>query len=165
MLVQKMHQILISILTRRKNNMSKVEEFLSKEEEQEIISAIRIAEKNTSGEIRVHIEATADKKHYNRALEVFNLLEMQHTKDANAVLIYVAVKDKKFVIYGDKGIHKVVPENFWDSTKDAMQNHFKNNEFKQGIVKGILTAGKELQVHFPWQTDDIDELSNDISKG
>ena len=145
--------------------MSKVEEFLSKEEEQEIISAIRIAEKNTSGEIRIHIEASTEKNHDERALEVFHLLKMNNTKDENAVLIYVAVNDHKFVIYGDKGINEVVPENFWNSTKDIMQNHFKNGDFKQGIVDGILKAGEELQAHFPWQIDDENELSNEISKG
>jgi uncharacterized membrane protein len=145
--------------------MSKVEEFLAKREEEEIISAIKIAEKNTSGEIRVHIEASSKKEHYERALEVFNLLEMNNTKDANAVLIYVAVNDKKFVIYGDKGINNVVPKDFWDTTKNVIQNHFKTGNFKQGIVDGILKAGEELQDHFPYQTDDENELSNEISKG
>ncbi|WP_026776582.1 TPM domain-containing protein [Polaribacter sp. Hel_I_88] len=145
--------------------MSKVEAFLTKEEEQEIISAIRVAEKNTSGEIRVHIEATSDKDPYERSLEVFHLLKMDNTKDANGVLIYVAVDDKKFVIYGDKGINEVVPKDFWNATKDIMQSHFKNANFKQGIVDGILKAGTELQTHFPWQTDDKNELSNEISKG
>jgi len=145
--------------------MSKVEAFLTPEEEQEIISAIRIAETNTSGEIRVHIEASTKKNHNERSLEVFQLLEMHKTKDANAVLIYVAVKDKKFVIYGDTGINKVVSKDFWNTTKDVIQNHFKKGNFKQGIVDGILKAGQELKEHFPWQIDDEDELSNEISKG
>lgn len=145
--------------------MDKVEAFLTKEEEQEIISAIRVAEKNTSGEIRVHIEAKADKDPYERSLEVFHILKMNNTKDENAVLIYVAVNDQKFVIYGDKGIHEVVPKDFWNSTKDVMQNHFKQSNFKQGIVDGILKAGQELKAHFPWQIDDENELSNEISKG
>ncbi|MDG1038817.1 MAG: TPM domain-containing protein [Polaribacter sp.] len=145
--------------------MSKIEAFISREEEQEIISAIKVAEKNTSGEIRVHIEASTEKNHDERALEVFYLLEMNKTKDKNAVLIYVAVKDKKFVICGDKGINKLVPEGFWTTTKDIMQNHFKQGNFKQGIVDGILKAGEELKEHFPWQIDDEDELSNEISKG
>jgi uncharacterized membrane protein len=144
--------------------MSKVEEFLTQAEEKEIISAIRTAETNTSGEIRIHIEASSEKDHYERALEVFHLLKMDNTKDANAVLIYVAVKDHKFVIYGDKGINEVVPNNFWDTTKDVIQNQFKKGNFKQGIVEGILKAGLELQSHFPWQTDDENELSNEISK-
>lgn len=145
--------------------MSKVEEFLTKEEEQEIITAIKTAEKNTSGEIRVHIESTSDKDPYKRALEVFHLLEMNKTKDANGVLVYVAVHDKKFVICGDKGINKVVPKDFWNSTKDVIQNQFKVGNFKQGIVDGILKAGEELKTHFPWQKDDENELSNEISKG
>jgi uncharacterized membrane protein len=145
--------------------MSKVEAFLTSEEEQEIISAIRIAEQNTSGEIRVHIESKTKLEHYKRALEVFHLLKMDTTKDANAVLIYVAVNDKKFVIYGDQGIHKVVAKDFWNTTKDAIQNQFKKGDFKQGIVDGILQAGNELKHHFPWQTDDKDELSNEVSKG
>jgi len=145
--------------------MGKVEEFLSKEEEQEIISAIVTAEKNTSGEIRVHLEASADKDHSERALEVFHLLEMNATKDANGVLIYVAVNDKKFVIYGDKGINDVVPKDFWDNTKDVIQSHFKKGNFKQGLIDGILCSGQELKHHFPYQQDDVDELSNEISKG
>ena len=145
--------------------MSKVEDFLSVEEEQEIISAIRIAEKNTSGEIRVHIEASSKIDPYKRALEVFFLLKMNNTKEENAVLIYVAVNDKKFVVYGDKGIDAVVPADFWNTTKDAMQHHFKDGNFKQGIVDGILKAGQELKEHFPWQIDDENELSNEISKG
>ena len=59
--------------------MSKVEAFLTKEEEEEIISAIRTAEKNTSGEIRIHMESSTKKVHYERALEVFQLLEMHNT--------------------------------------------------------------------------------------
>lgn len=145
--------------------MSKVEDFLTADEEQEIVQAIIEAEKNTSGEIRVHLESHSKIDHYKRALEVFHVLKMDNTKDSNGVLIYVAVSDKKFVICGDKGIDKVVPANFWDSTKNSIQNHFKEGNFKQGIVDGILKAGKELQAHFPWQHNDTNELSNEVSKG
>jgi uncharacterized membrane protein len=145
--------------------MSKVEAFLSPEEEQEIVHAIIEAEKNTSGEIRVHIEAHTLLDHFERAQEVFHVLKMDNTKDANGVLIYVAVHDKKFVICGDKGIDKVVPTDFWDTTKNAIQDQFKQGNFKQGIIDGILKAGKELHVHFPWQHNDTNELSNEVSKG
>lgn len=144
--------------------MSHVEDFLTAKEEEEIVLAIRQAERNTSGEIRVHIERTSKISHYNRTLEVFRLLKMFNTKQQNAVLIYVAVDDHKFVIYGDKGIDAVVPNNFWDTTKNIMQNHFKKGNFKQGIIDGVLQVGKELQAHFPWRENDIDELPNEISK-
>ena len=105
--------------------MSKVEDFLTASEEQEIVNAILEAEKNTSGEIRVHIEAHTNKDHYERAKEIFHLLKMDNTKQENGVLIYVAVNDRKFVICGDKGIDAVVPENFWQSTKNIIQFHLK----------------------------------------
>lgn len=144
--------------------MSKVEEFLTAAEEQEIVQAILDAEKNTSGEIRVHLEAHTKKELLERAKEVFHFLKMDNTKEENGVLIYVAVNDKKFSIYGDRGIDKVVPENFWNSTRDTIESHFKNGRFKQGLIAGILNAGKELEAHFPWHHGDTNELSNEISK-
>jgi len=145
--------------------MSIVEDFLTADEEQEIVDAILESEKNTSGEIRVHIESYSHKDHYARAKEVFHFLKMDNTRESNGVLIYVAVGDKKFVICGDKGIDKVVPDNFWNSTKDSIENNFKAGKFKEGIIKGILMAGEELKVHFPWKPNDTNELSNEVSKG
>ena len=145
--------------------MSRVENFLTTNEEQEIVNAIVEAEKNTSGEIRVHIEPMSNKPHFERAQEVFHYLKMDNTKEENGVLIYIAVHDRKFVIYGDKGINQVVPDNFWDNTKTILENHFKKGNFKQGIIEGILMAGKELEAHFPWQHNNTNELSNEVSKG
>lgn len=145
--------------------MSKVEEFLTQEEESAIVEAICVAEKETSGEIRVHIEKTTSKAPFDRALEVFHLLKMDETELKNGVLFYFAVADKTFVICGDKGINDKVESDFWDSTKDKMALQFKSGNFKQGIVDGILSAGEQLKNHFPYQEGDINELSNEISKG
>ena len=145
--------------------MSKVDHFLTKEEEQEIVEAIRMAEKETSGEIRVHIEKTTSINAFDRALEVFHLLEMNKTELKNGVLIYVAVKDKTFVICGDQGINELVSNDFWDTTKEVMASHFKNGNFKEGLIDGIQKAGSQLKTYFPWQENDTNELSNEISKG
>ncbi len=145
--------------------MSKVEDFLTTEEEQEIVAAIGEAEKNTSGEIRVHIEKETSIAPIDRALEVFHHLTMENTKERNGVIIYVAVKSKLFAIYGDKGINEKVANDFWDSTKDIMGHHFRNGNFKQGLIEGILSAGEQLKKYFPHQEDDTNELSNEISKG
>jgi uncharacterized membrane protein len=139
--------------------------FLSKEDENEIVEAIRLAEKNTSGEIRVHIEQTTSKVPFDRALEVFYELKMNETQLQNGVLIYLAIADKQFVICGDKGINEVVATDFWDSTKEIMAVQFKKESFKQGLIDGITKAGEQLKTYFPWQTDDTNELSNEISKG
>lgn len=145
--------------------MSKLEDFLSPDDEKHIIDAIITAEKNTSGEIRVHIEPHTHISHFERAREVFHALKMDNTKEANGVLLYIAVNDKKFVIYGDKGIDEAVPKDFWESTKTLMESQFKQGNFKLGIIDGILKTGQELQKHFPWQPNDSNELSNEISKG
>ena len=144
--------------------MSKTESFISKQDEEAIVVAIKQAEKNTSGEIRVHIEAHTDEDHFEHALQVFQQLEMHKTEQRNGVLIYIAVNDHQFVVLGDEGINNVVANDFWDETKDIMQGYFRKGDFKTGLVEGILKAGNELKTHFPYQEDDEDELSNEISK-
>lgn len=144
---------------------SKVEDFLTPQEEAEIIEAIRQAERNTSGEIRVHLETHCSTNPFDRATQVFDLLHMQNTKYSNGVLIYVAVEDKILVILGDIGINKVVETNFWETTKEIIIQHFKIGAIKDGLVSGILNAGKKLKEHFPIDFNDTNELPNTISKG
>ena len=144
--------------------MSKTEDFLSKTEEQEIVQAIVEAEKNTSGEIRVHIEEHTEKSPLERAQEVFFELKMDETQDRNGVLFYICVSDKKFAILGDKGINEAVESDFWDCTKDTVIANFKEGNFKKGLVEGILRAGERLKKYFPYQSDDTNELSNEISR-
>ena len=100
-------------------------QFLTQDDEQEIIAAIQTAEKETSGEIRVHIEKSTSIAALDRAVEVFHLLEMDKTQLRNGVLIYLASQDKVFAICGDRGIDAVVPEGFWDSTREAMAAQFR----------------------------------------
>lgn len=145
--------------------MSQTEDFLTKAEEQEIVNAIVEAEKNTSGEIRVHLEEHSNKDSLERAQEVFFALNMQNTKARNGVLIYVGVADKHLAILGDEGINKMVEKDFWNSTKELIISHFKNGNYKQGLIDGILKAGEQLKHYFPYKSDDTNELPNEISKG
>ncbi len=144
--------------------MSKTEDFLTKQDEQEIVLSIVEAEKNTSGEIRVHIEEHSEKSPLDRAQEVFFELKMNETQDRNGVLFYICVSDKKFAIIGDKGINDLVEYDFWDCTKDTVIANFKEGNFKKGLVEGILQAGQRLKHYFPYQSDDTNELSNEISR-
>lgn len=145
--------------------MSVTENFLTDLEEKEIVHAIQEAENMTSGEIRVHIEAHSGLNAVDRAKEVFFRLQMQNTAARNGVLFYIGVEDHSFAIVGDEGIHQVVDEHFWEKTKDVVLTHFKDKAFKKGLVEGILTAGLALKKHFPLDTKDQNELSNEISKG
>ncbi len=97
--------------------MSQLHSFLSSQDEEAVVNAIKEAETNTSGEIRVHIEAHSDEDHYKHALKVFAELKMHKTELRNGVLFYVAVNDHKFVILGDQGINDKVTDDFWDNTK------------------------------------------------
>ena len=145
--------------------MSKVEDFLTKEEEQAVVEAIRLAEMSTSGEIRVHIEIETSLNTFDRAKAVFHELKMDETELKNGVLIYVAVSNRSFIICGDKGINDLVPADFWDCTKEIMASQFKGGNFKQGLIDGISNAGEQLKKYFPYQNNDSNELSNEISKG
>ena len=145
--------------------MNSVEDFLSSEEEFDIIGAIREVETKTSGEIRIHIENQTHLPIETRAKEVFHTLKMDNTLQKNGVLIYIAIENKSFGIYGDKGIHQKVPSDFWDNTRDAIQRHFTKNNFSRGIICGIETAGAALKQYFPWDHKDLNELTDEISKG
>ena len=145
--------------------MPNIEQFLTSKEEAEIVEAIRLAECDTSGEIRVHIEQKCDIDVYEHALDVFHILKMDNTAKRNGVLIYVAVDNKSFVIFGDQGINNIVGTDFWNSTRDKISIQFKSRNFKQGLIDGIKEAGKALSQHFPWDHNDKDELDNTISKG
>lgn len=135
---------------------------LSDKEQEKIKLSIEWAEKATSGEVRVCIEKVCDKDAYERAIECFFDLGMQNTKLRNGVLVYVALDDHKFAIIGDDGINKLVAHDFWDSTKTLMLNQFKQGEIAEGISVGIIEAGKQLKKYFPYQSDDSNELSDDI---
>lgn len=145
--------------------MSKTEDFLTSKQEAKVVEAIRIAEENTSGEIRVHIEEKSEKPPIERATEVFNMLKMYETEARNGVLFYVNVSGNQFAIIGDQGINKVVPTDFWESTKEVVLKNFAQKKNKKGLVKGVKKAGNQLKKYFPYQADDTNELSNEISKG
>ena len=137
--------------------------FFNPEEEARIVTAIRNAERATSGEIRVHVEVGATAPALEVAKSVFYRLSMQETEDRNGVLILLAVDRREFAILGDEGINKVVPPDFWASERDIMQRHCRSGDFVSGIEKAIEQIGERLQEYFPYQTDDINELPDEIS--
>lgn len=141
-------------------------DLFNSEEKKRIKAAVQEAELNTSGEIRVHLENhCASKNVLDRAAQIFAQLEMHKTEARNGVLIYMAVKDHRFAIIGDAGINQKVGDDFWDSTKEKMLEQFKKGNLTEGLVEGILSSGQVLKKHFPYQSDDKNELSDDISFG
>ena len=142
-----------------------IKEFIGKQGQEKIVAAIKQAELDTSGEIRVHLESKCPSDPLQRAVYIFNYLKMYKTQARNGVLIYVAVESRKFAIIGDAGINNAVPENFWDSIKEKMAHAFSQGDYVQGISEAIREAGLSLKKYFPYQSDDINEQPDEISFG
>ena len=143
--------------------MPNAHNILNREEDHRIVEAIKQAELNTSGEIKVHIENHCKGNVEDRSLFIFNKLKINETQLKNGMLIYLAVKDRKFAILGDEGINNVVEDTFWNDVKDLMLSHFKEGRFAEGLEQGILRCGEKLKTYFPYQADDINEIPDDIS--
>ena len=139
--------------------------FFSEAQKEQIKAAVKEAETSTSGEIRVHIDNRCKEDVLDRAAWWFARLEMHKTEKRNGVLFYLAVKDHKFAILGDAGINAVTPDDFWDNIKEKMLEHFSEGAFAGGLSQGIIMAGEALETHFPYQDDDVNELSDEISFG
>jgi uncharacterized membrane protein len=137
--------------------------FFKPEEEDRIIRAIKAAEKNTSGEVRVHLEVNCEGELLEAAAKVFHRLKMDRTELRNGVLIFLVPERRQFAIIGDKGINEKVPENFWQEVRNIMQAHFREGDFAQGVCEGITRAGEKLKEFFPYQKDDKNELPDEIS--
>ncbi len=141
----------------------KASSFFTHEQQEQIKEAIRQAEKDTSGEIRVHIETTCNGDVLDRAAWIFGKLGMHKTEQRNGVLFYLAVRDRKFAVIGDAGINSKVPEGFWNSVQEALRKNFVRGLFTEGLSEGIILAGRQLRTHFPYRSDDVNELSDEIS--
>ena len=143
----------------------KASSFFTAEQKEIILSAIREAEKDTSGEIRVHIENHCSEDVLDRAAWIFRKLGMDKTHLRNGVLFYLAVADRKFAVIGDSGINYMVPKDFWMQVKELLRKNFAEGRFPEGLAEGITLAGRQLKNFFPYSSDDINELNDDISFG
>jgi len=137
--------------------------FLTKKQQKKIVEAIQKAERHTSGEIRVHIDADSSQNHVETSISVFHTLKMEETKHRNGVLFHVSPKDHNLTIIGDVGIDEVTPDDFWDEIRRVVISKFKKGKYAKGLAKGIKMAGEALQEHFPYQKDDRNELPDEIS--
>ncbi len=137
--------------------------FFSKKEKMQILVAVREAEKNTSGEIVVHLEYHAREPVYGHAQKVFQRIGMTKTSERNGVLIFLATGNRKFAVLGDVGINEKVPEGFWNDVVGIMQEHFKRNKFAEGISEAVVRIGEKLKAYFPYHASDTNELSDGIS--
>lgn len=132
-----------------------------------IVAAVREAEKQTSGEVRVFVENRCKYVDpLDRAVEIFYSLQMHETADRNAVLVYVAIKDHQLAIYGDMGVHEKVGEEYWKKELQKMVDEFNREHYAQGISEVVTDIGEALKKYFPYnQERDKNELPDDIVFG
>lgn len=142
-----------------------IKDFIGKEGSAKIVDAIKEAELNTSGEVRVHIESNCKGDPIDRAVYLFKYLKMYNTEARNGVLFYVAVKSKKIAVIGDDGINSVVPSDFWNSIICQMESDFKNGRQIDGLVTAIKSTGESLKKYFPYKSNDVNEQPDEISFG
>ncbi len=138
--------------------------FLAPTDEDRVVEAIERFEKRTSGELRVHLEDHVSGEILTTAKRTFERLGLTATRERNGVLFFVVVRDHKFAVLGDEGIHRKVPEGFWSDVAARVQQRFAQGAFAQGLVEGIELAGEQLATHFPPRGDDTNELPNQISR-
>ncbi len=140
-------------------------DFFSEKDENQIITAIREAELRTAGEIRVHLERKVKGDITEAARQTFHRLGMDRTEQRNGVLIFLVPAQHVFAIWGDVGLHRLVPEHFWEDVRDVMQQQFRQGRFAEGICQGINLAGEKMAAHFPPVEGDRNELPDDLSFG
>jgi uncharacterized membrane protein len=139
--------------------------FFTKTEEKHILSAIKEAELASSGEVRVFVESHCKGDIEARTIDIFKQLKMHKTRERNAVLIYVAIKDRRFTIFGDEGIHQKMGFQFWNAEAAILKSFFVDNKIIDGLSTTIISIGQILKEHFPYSTDDKNELPDTIAYG
>jgi uncharacterized membrane protein len=145
------------------NNAEKLAKSTFSEEDFKTIEAeIKSFENKTSGELIVQFNTNSYGQPYKKAKRIFEKHNMHQTKERNAVLFVLFLKEQKFAVYGDKGINEKVPEGFWNDVTEGMSAKFSQNEFGIGLIEGIRKAGEKLAEYFPVQQDDTNELSDEL---
>lgn len=141
--------------------------YFSEAEQALIVQAIREAELKTSGEVRVYIESRCSYiDPLRRAKEIFGNLKMYETTARNAVLVYIAMKDRQLAVFGDEGIHEKVGDEFWNAEVQNMLSHFNKQDYASGIAGVVTSIGKALEKNFPYDADtDKNELPDEIVFG
>ena len=137
--------------------------FLDEKEMQRVTDTIKEAESRTSAEIKLVLARHCWTDIKNKAEHVFKKFGLDKTEQHNAVLVLLITTNREFLIYGGRGIHEKVGQNFWDDTRDLMISKFKVDEFGDGICRGIELIGEKLARYFPCREDDKNEISNEVA--
>lgn len=148
-----------------------VSDYFSENDLRRISDAIEEAEKNTSGEIRVKImmhfdddlmmHRDSERAHY-QAVREFEKEGLVNTRDKTGILLLIVMAERKFQILADEGINQKVKQGYWNIVAWNLVAHFKKGQYVFGICSVVKMIGFQLANFFPIQSDDIDELPNEV---
>lgn len=141
--------------------------FFTHEENEQIVQAIKEAERQTSGELRIFVESRCKYVDpLDRAAELFSKLQMEKTALRNGVLFYVAVKDKQLAIFADSGIHAATGDQYWKDSVQHILSVFSKESVSAGITASVAKIGDALKTNFPYdEAVDKNELPDEIIFG
>jgi uncharacterized membrane protein len=147
--------------------LKKPKQFFSAEDNRQIVEAIRQAEKQTSGEIRIFVESKNPfVEPLDRAKEIFFNLKMDHTQHRNAVLLYVAMDHRELALFADEGVYKTTGTDYWNNAVKNMLSGFTKENISNSIEQCVLQIGQTLKEKFPYEAaTDKNELPDDIVFG
>lgn len=135
--------------------MSNYKELFNDNEIKSIEESIKLIESKTTGRIKIYIGTKISGKPLNLTRKIFEKIGLKQLKNRNGILLYIAVKDKKLVIFADDGINDKVGDAFWEIVKDAMIEKFKNGQFELGVIGGVNLIGEKLIEKFPSENEEI----------
>ncbi|HSE42240.1 MAG TPA: TPM domain-containing protein [Acidobacteriota bacterium] len=139
--------------------------FFTKDEIAKISEAISLAEMNTQGELRVHIERKSNGDPLARARDLLKELGIHETVNRTGLLIYITLEDQQLAIFGDEGIHKVFRQDGWNALANELSEHFKQGQFVDGLLKVIRKIGEILSQTFPALPKNVNEIPNEPTFG
>lgn len=140
-------------------------ERLSLNQKRKILNAIRAAEQETSGELRVHLSYSKAEVNVIDATKAhFDNLGMHQTDLRNGMLLYLNPRLHHFSVYGDTGIHEKVGQAFWDRLVREIQQCIREKDLTQGIVHAIHLMGQALKEHFPHRDGQKNELQDEVTE-
>ena len=148
----------IGVLSSHKKSVYKLPE----EATERIAKAVSAAEQRTSAEIKVIVSRYCWTDLREKAKSLFYKHQLHKTKDRNAVMILLVLVDREFLVYGDKGIHEKVDEDFWLKVCNVMREKFQAGNLVEGLCTGVECVSEQLATYFPRADDDVNEVFDEV---
>ena len=97
-----------------------------------------------------------------RAMRAFYEKGLYRTGHETGILIFISIFERKVWILGDRGINARIPPESWQQLVQVLATGIRDGHACEALCKVITSCGEELSRHFPRESDDINELQDEI---